>query len=134
MLMIDRRHYCLLLVPIWMRFLHWVKSSPSERASWHKKLLWHNAITCILFSFDWSIPWMGAKLKVFTNEKFCNKQYFIRQKNSDFNKLFDFFVGEKSGKYMTIFKEDIYCKCVSILGRQIAINSAQNDEASDQIL
>ena len=23
---------------------------------------------------------MGAKLKVFTNEKFCNKQYFIRQK------------------------------------------------------
>ena len=77
---------------------------------------------------------MGAKLKVFTNEKFCNKQYFIRQKNSDFNKLFDFFVGEKSGKYMTIFKEDIYCKCVSILGRQIAINSAQNDEASDQIL
>ena len=76
---------------------------------------------------------MGAKLKVFTNEKFCNKQYFIRQKIQTSTNFLTF-VGEKSGKYLTIFEEDIYCKCVSILGRQIAINSAQNDEASDQIL
>ena len=49
---------------------------------------------------------MGAKLKVFANDKFRNKQYSIRQKNQT-SPNFLTFVGEKSGKYLTLFEKDI---------------------------